>query len=202
MNHHTQLLLFDIGGVFIQLSGVDQMLAWTQGHHTEKELWDLWLRSHAVRAFETGRISPEIFALQFVDEFSLPVDPSTFLAAFISWTTQPYPGFQEVMHTINTHYLTASLSNTNELHWQNLCKNLKMDQLFQHNFPSHHLGYMKPDRAAFSHVLETLNIPASATLFFDDTPVNIEAARSLGIEAHRVCGVKELTTTLKELDIL
>lgn len=202
MTQHTQLLLFDIGGVFVQLSGVDQMLDWTQGHHTEQELWSLWLHSHAVKEFETGRITPEIFASKLVDEFSLPVDPTTFLTAFISWTTRPYPGFQEVMKGINKRYLTASLSNTNELHWQNLCENLHMDQLFQHNFPSHHLGYMKPDRAAFSHVLKSLNISASATLFFDDTLVNIEAARSLGIEAYRVCGVEELTATLKELDIL
>lgn len=202
MNEHAQLLLFDIGGVLIQLSGVDQMLTWTQGLHTEDELWELWLRSRSVKAFETGRISPLDFALTFIREFSLPVDAPTFLEAFTSWTSRPYPGFDEVMQGIRTGYLTASLSNTNELHWHQLCGTLQIDRLFDHNFPSHELGCMKPDKASFCHVLNTLGVPPEETLFFDDTPANIEAARSLGIRAHRVCGVDQLRQTLTELDIL
>lgn len=202
MNDHVKLLLFDIGGVFIQLSGVDQMLEWTKGLHTEQELWNLWLHSQSVKEFETGRITPDTFADTFIREFSLPVDAPTFLAAFISWTSRPYPGFEELMKGIHGHYLTASLSNTNELHWHNLCENLGIDRLFQYNFPSHHLGCMKPDTAPFSHVLETLGVAPYETLFFDDTPANIDAARSLGIDAHLVCGVDHLKQTLKELDIL
>ncbi|WP_300672037.1 HAD family phosphatase [Desulfoluna sp.] len=202
MIKHVKLLLFDIGGVFIQLSGVEQMLAWTQGLHSEEELWNLWLHSHAVKAFETGRIAPHDFARTFIQEFSLPVDTPTFLTAFASWTTLPYPGFHEVMTAINGTYLTASLSNTNELHWHHLCSQVKIDRLFHHNFPSHKLGLMKPDTASFSHVLDTLGVSADETLFFDDTPVNITAARSLGIHAHQVCGVDHLQQTLKELDIL
>lgn len=202
MNKRIKLLLFDIGGVFIQLSGVDQMLEWTRGLHTEQQLWNLWLHSQAVKEFETGRIDPPTFASLFIHEFSLPVDAPTFLTAFTSWTTLPYPGFQEVMKGLNGRYLTASLSNTNELHWHNLCENLGIDRLFHHNFPSHHLGCMKPDSASFYHVLETLKISPAETLFFDDTLANIDAALSIGIDAHLVCGVDNLKQTLKELDIL
>ena len=202
MNPPAKLLLFDIGGVFVQLSGVDQMLAWTKGLHTEKELWNLWLHSRAVKSFETGRIPPDDFAAELIREFSLPVDVPTFLAAFISWTTQPFPGFKELMAGLNGGYLTASLSNTNELHWDNLCDSLGIDTLFHHNFPSHELGCMKPDKASFCHVLNTLGVAPEETLFFDDTSVNIDAARALGIRAHQVCGVDHLHQTLKELDIL
>jgi len=202
MNQPVKLLLFDIGGVFIQLSGVDQMLAWTKGLHTEKELWNLWLHSRAVKAFETGRITPVNFAAELILEFSLPVDTQTFLAAFASWTTLPFPGFRELMESLNGGYLTASLSNTNELHWNHLCDALEIDRLFHHNFPSHKLGYMKPDKASFCHVLTTLGVAPEETLFFDDTPVNVDAACDLGIHAHRVCGVNHLHQTLKELEIL
>lgn len=202
MEQHAKLLLFDIGGVFVQLTGVDQMLAWTEGIHTEAELWKLWTESKAVKDFETGLIGPGIFGQTLVDEFSLPVDGPTFLNAFIEWTTCPYPGFREVMKRLNGGHQTASLSNTNELHWDNLCRSIHIDALFQHNFPSHKLGCIKPDPKAFFHVLEKLGVSASETLFFDDTQANIDAARALGIQAHRVCGVDHLTLTLKELDLL
>lgn len=202
MSKKIKLLLFDIGGVFVQLSGVDQMLAWTHGIHTEEELWKLWLQSRAVREFETGRIPPLLFATTFIEEFSLPVDASTFLAAFVTWTTRPYPGFQTVMGQVSGDVLTASLSNTNELHWHHLCHHLGIDRLFHHNFPSHKLGCMKPDTASFCHVLDTLGVSPAETLFFDDTPINIDAARALGIGAHRVCGVEDLGQTLQSLGFL
>lgn len=202
MEQETKLLLFDIGGVFVQLTGVAQMLAWTEGIHTEPELWKLWTESKAVKKFETGLIPPDVFGQTLVDEFSLPVDAPTFLSAFTKWTTRPYPGCQEVMECLNGNHMTASLSNTNELHWNNLCESIHIDALFQHNFPSHKLGRIKPDPMAFCHVLETLKISAAETLFFDDTQANIDAARALGIESHRVCGVDHLTHTLKELDLL
>lgn len=202
MNQPVKLLLFDIGGVFIQLTGVDQMLSWTKGLHTETELWRLWINSRAVKEFETGRITPDTFAAELIREFSLPVDVPTFLDAFVSWTTQPFPGFNELMAELNGDYQTASLSNTNELHWNNLCESLHIHRFFDHNFPSHELGCMKPDKASFCHVLDTLQVAPEETLFFDDTPVNIDAARALGIKAHQVCGVDNLSQTLKELDIL
>lgn len=198
----AKLLLFDIGGVFIKLTGVDQMLEWTRGLHTEEDLWRLWLASPSVEAFETGRIDPQTFAREFVDEFSLPVGPDTFIDAFVSWTTEPYPGGKELMERLNGTYQTASLSNTNTLHWSNLCQRLDIESLFQHNFPSYRLNLMKPDPAIFEVVLDELGVAPEQTHFFDDSMANIDAAKALGIQAHQVFGVDHLTTTLKELEVL
>ena len=46
------------------------------------------------------------------------------------------------------------------------------------------LGVTKPDFAIYRHCIDALGCEAERTLFFDDRPNNVEAARKLGMEAH------------------
>ena len=46
------------------------------------------------------------------------------------------------------------------------------------------IGVTKPDSAIYRHCLEALGCEPGQTLFFDDRPNNVEAARELGMEAH------------------
>ena len=46
------------------------------------------------------------------------------------------------------------------------------------------LGIVKPDPAIYRACLDALGCHAERTLFFDDRPNNVEAARELGMEAH------------------
>jgi HAD superfamily hydrolase (TIGR01509 family) len=43
---------------------------------------------------------------------------------------------------------------------------------------------VKPDPAIYRACLEALGCEPGRTLFFDDRPNNVEAARELGMEAH------------------
>src|SRR4029453_12402902 len=51
-----EVILFDLGGVLIELAGVEKMIEWSPGIETVEELWRRWLHSDAVRRFETGAI--------------------------------------------------------------------------------------------------------------------------------------------------
>ncbi|MFI5332633.1 MAG: HAD-IA family hydrolase [Candidatus Babeliales bacterium] len=53
-------------------------------------------------------------------------------------------------------------------------------------FISGHTGFMKPDPASYTHITNTLGIPASACTFFDDRPENISVARACGMQAHLI----------------
>lgn len=46
-------------------------------------------------------------------------------------------------------------------------------------------GIAKPDPAIFRLILDRYHLDAASTLFIDDSPVHVEAARSLGLRAHR-----------------
>jgi putative hydrolase of the HAD superfamily len=56
---------------------------------------------------------------------------------------------------------------------------------------------VKPDPAIYEHTLRGLDVRAPEALFLDDREVNIQAARSLGINAIQVQSVAQLRNDLK-----
>ena len=67
------------------------------------------------------------------------------------------------------------LAEVRKFHWVNE---------FEVKIWSCELGIVKPDPAIYHACLDALGCPAERTLFFDDRPNNVEAARELGMEAH------------------
>jgi glucose-1-phosphatase len=181
-------ILFDLGGVLIELAGVEQMLAWCPEVGDTAELWRRWLRSPAVRRYETGGASREEFAADVIAEFGLPVDATAFLRVFEHWPRALYPGATALLAELAPRFRLASVSNTNELHWARFCRDWSLDAHFHRNFPSHEVGMLKPDAQYFAHVVAALGVPAGRVLFVDDNALNVDAAAGLGIVARRVSG--------------
>ena len=195
-------ILFDLGGVLVELAGVDQMLGWCPDLAGIDALWRRWLASEAVRRYERGATTREAFAAEIIGEFALPVDAPTFLAAFAHWPRALFPGATALLTELAPHHRLASVSNTNELHWERFQREWSLGALFHHNFPSHEVGKLKPDAEYFAHVIEALDVPAQRMLFVDDNPVNVAAARRLGIVARRVAGVDGARAAIAALGLL
>jgi putative hydrolase of the HAD superfamily len=100
VSEQIKVVLFDVGGVLVQLSGVSTMLEWLGGRVSPAELWKMWLSSPTVRGFETGQIQPEAFASQLIEEMSLPVSESELLKRFATWNLGPFPGAFELVASI------------------------------------------------------------------------------------------------------
>jgi len=69
---------------------------------------DRWLRSPAMRAFESGKISPERFAAEFLREWRIPLAPDAFLADFTVLVKQPYDGAKELLERLRTKYTSPA----------------------------------------------------------------------------------------------
>ena len=67
---------------------------------------------------------------------------------------------------------------------------------------SGHEHLTKPDAAVFDLLLGRYRLQASSTLFIDDSEVNIDAARRLGLRTHRFTGVGRLRAELIALGLL
>jgi glucose-1-phosphatase len=198
----TRVLLFDVGGVLVQLNGVKTMLAWMGADATSDKMWKMWLESKPVREFERGRIDAEEFALGVTAEFQLPVDAQQFLASFSSWIVGLYPGTLEMLAQIPPSYHRAVLSNSNVLHWTRVVDDLKLGSAFDHQFVSHLTGRIKPDAEAFEHVVESLSCRPEHVLFLDDNTLNVDAAERFGMQAVRVQGIDETKRALVERGII
>ena len=84
------------------------------------------------------------------------------------------------------------LSNTNSIHKRAFDKTLKatfaerkikFPELFEGCYYSHLIGYRKPDPQAYTYILEKHQLNPLRSLFIDDNIKNVEAAKTLGIEA-------------------
>lgn len=191
-------ILFDLGGVLVELIGVPTMIEWTGGTMTVDELWRTWLHSPSVRKFEIGDCSPEEFASNMIREFNLPVNESQFLDAFISWPKGLYPGVEDILAELRLDFKLASLSNTNSLHWEKFVVKNGIDRLFDTNFPSHKTRFLKPDPEAFRNVIRVTGCEPYEILFFDDNQLNIDSAVEAGITGIRINGGEKLKNWFRD----
>jgi FMN phosphatase YigB (HAD superfamily) len=197
-----RVVLFDIGGVLVEPSGVATMLGWMRNNVSAEQLWRMWLTSSCVRAFETGRMSPEEFADDVIAEFGLPVPRDAFLEEMTRWSVTLFPGAIELVEQIPPRYVRATLRNTNVIQWKYLMRNEGLTRAFPHHFASHLLGKIKPDAEAFQHVTDALRCEPNEVMFLDDNDINVVAAESIGMQAVRVKGIAEAKRALVACGVL
>jgi glucose-1-phosphatase len=196
------VILFDLGGVLIELAGVDRMLELCNHAFSTDELWARWLASEGVRQFETGRTGADVFGAAMLQEFGLSITAAQFLEEFTVWPKGVFPGSVELLEQLAASYQLACLSNTNALHWPRVCDEMGLARCFKHTFASHLVGMLKPDLEIFQHVVEQLGCPPDRILFLDDNQLNVAGARTTGMVARRVAGLAEVRAALAELGVL
>jgi glucose-1-phosphatase len=197
-----RVVLFDIGGVLVETSGVGTMLDWMEQRLSGEELWKMWLTSPAVRAFETGKMPADEFADHVIAEFGLPVCQEEFLREMATWSRTFFPGAMDLVDRIPSRYVRATLSNSNPLQWPHLMQNDRFVKAFKHHFASHLIGKIKPDEAVFRHVVDALRCHPHEVLFLDDNELNVVGAKALGMNAMRVKGISEAMRALIALDVI
>lgn len=192
----VEVVLFDLGGVVIRLSGAPELLEW-RGEDLPAVV-DRWMTCPWVRQFESGRCGPDEFATGFIDSWELPVGEQRFLEVFRRLPVEIYAGVRETIENLPAQVQRACLSNTNELHWGECNGRWDLDDWFERCYLSHELGMMKPDHEIFEHVIADLGAPAESVLFLDDTAVNVQAAREVGMQAEQVVGTDAVRRVLSE----
>jgi putative hydrolase of the HAD superfamily len=194
------VLLFDLGGVLIDFAGFEELGRLLPGGADRAEVRSRWISSPSVQRFERAGISPQEFARGVVRELQLDLSPDQFIQAFVAWARGPYPGARSLLRRLRNSHVLACLSNSNELHTP--LHRRSIEPLMDRYYFSDELGQVKPDREIFEHVVGDLGVTPRRIAFFDDTRVNVRAAREAGIIAFEVDGVAELETQLQLLGVI
>jgi len=190
------VLLFDLGGVFVEFSGVRDLAALLRGRLSETEILERWSRCPHTEQFSLGKLSRGDFGERFVKDWNLELPPEDFLREFQSWSRCLFPGAVELLTSLRPKFRLAALSNSNELHWERNTNDLGVMGLFEVAISSHQIGMCKPDPKMYLAALDRLGAPPDAVMFFDDVPANVEAASALGIQAFQVEGVEGVRSRL------
>lgn len=196
-----EVILFDLGGVLVELTGVPVMLEWTNHRYDEETLWEAWLNSPAVRSFEKGYSTAEQFADGLIKEMDMPVGRAEFIDRFREWPKGLFPGVSSLLEGLKDTYTLACFSNSNVLHWPILMKEMGLEKMFQYRFASHLIKRVKPDKEAFEYVLKGLGCSAGTVLFLDDNEINVKSAREIGIIAYKVEGPRDIAHAFRKAGV-
>ena len=148
------IVLFDLGGVLVDLGGVGPMKE-LSAIDTDDEFWDRWLTCRWVRGFERGECTPEEFAAGIVEDWGLRVTAAAFLEAFQDWPGRLFPGAETLVEQVHAKVPIGCLSNTNALHWDRHFGTWPILEQFDYRFLSFELGVVKPDRSLRIRVART-----------------------------------------------
>lgn len=201
-------LIFDLGGVIIDLS-VEQTLR-AFAHLSSRDVQQVnheFIHTPGFLDYETGRLDDAGFR-QFVREhFGVQATDEAIDACWNAMLCGLPVGKLNLLKRLREHYQVFILSNTNNIHLDHIHRYMMpapyghklLDDFVDVAYYSHRLGMRKPDADIYQHVLHENNLAPEATLFLDDNPHNVEAARALGIQTLLVLHPDEVTTYFDNL---
>ena len=181
MRPAVRAAVFDLGGVLLRLRNPVDLFGLEL---PETRFHELWLLSHSVRAFESGAIDHETFARDVVAELALEMPWPDFLRRFDAWPDCLFPDALTMLDAIPAGIARGLLSNTNAIHWGRTDISGLLSDRFDHCFLSYETGLLKPDRQSFEQVARAFGCAADEIVYFDDNPLNVDAAGRAGLQAH------------------
>ncbi len=185
-------IIFDLGGVLINIDYNKTAAAFKK---LGAENFDsLYSQTNADRLFEdleTGLISEQ----SFYEKIKIYCYPSTTYQQVRQAWNEILLDFRKTsldfLGLIKNKYQLYLLSNTNSIHQAEFEKILieetgrpPLGNYFIKIYYSHIIHQRKPYPSTYDFVLRDANINAAETLFIDDSVVNIEGAKVVGIQTH------------------
>lgn len=196
MTSKIELLIFDAGHVLIDFdwklvkSGFAdrakrpyQDLAAVMGHMSSL-------------GYEHGRISTLAFLKELNQQLQSDLTLEEFKAIWIL-SLEENQAMAAILDSLKKQVARMYLlSNTNEIHWNEIHSRFNIARHFDELVLSHTLGKAKPEPEIYEHVLALSGVPASKCLFVDDLEVNVRAAEQLGIHCILFRGVEDFKSKL------
>lgn len=187
-----RLVCLDIGGVLVRICSGWAEACRLAKIELEPDIYDAALFKQIVdlaHRLEHGHIDEATFDRQVAEITSLT--PAQVAAAAEAWLRGVYDGAVELIDWLNTipYIESACLSNTTTRHWRMMTTPgpvyAGLDRL-RHQFVSFRIGHMKPAEEIYRHVERTTGLKPHQIIFFDDSPANVDGARSCGWNAELI----------------
>ncbi len=183
-------IIFDFGGVIINLDMETPLQLLSL--HTKLNVNNVWKELRKAQVFdlyETGILDDEEFRNSIRNFSNNDIDNELIDQIWNSMLLNIPPERIEILKKVRNHYKSFLLSNSNSIHYKYYLNQLNLrygysnfDELFDKAYFSFNIKKLKPAADIFQHVLIEQSIKAEETLFIDDSLVNIEAAKKIGLQ--------------------
>ena len=183
-------LLFDYGGVLVDLDKQRCIRAFEALGFDIRPYLGTYAQAGFFSELERGAISVEGFCNKIREaagnDCLSDVDVCN---AWKQYLTGVPAERLEMLLKIAQHYPVYLLSNTNTIHWKMAEEDYfnyqghTVDDFFRKKFLSFEIGAEKPSEEIYQAVVDGIGCEPSDILFFDDSDVNCDAARKMGLQA-------------------
>lgn len=204
-------VIFDFGGVVAHFIREGAVRRFEQlGLADADAQLDHYCQNGIFLELESGAITAEGFRARLSEMCGREVSHDEARWAWLGFFTETPTAKLDYIAALRPRYRTYVLSNTNPyiMSWARSAElseqGRPLDDYFDEIFASYELGVVKPSARFFEHVLTATNSRPEETVFVDDGPHNVEAAKALGI--HTLCPAngedwrEELTALLDRLN--
>jgi putative hydrolase of the HAD superfamily len=204
-----EALVFDWGGVLT--GSVPEFVgACLHAEAIDREVYHRimreWMSREArpdnpVHQLETGELTvaefERLLAAELITTSGARIDENGLLKRMFGGAS-PDPAMVELVRKARACGLhTALLSNS----WGEGYPKDLLIELFDTVVISGRVGLRKPDERIYRHTLEQIGVPAARAVFFDDAPINVDAAQAVGMHAFRHTGAESTRAHLATLGV-
>ena len=183
-------IIFDLGGVLLNLDIKRALNHFRNlGVHNIEEIFNPGQPSNAFRDFEVGLINDEQFIESLKGMCGVSISDQQVIDSWNAMLVDFPKERIDFLKELKKKYRLFLFSNTNAIHldffrqiYRKSFGDTSLDELFEKAYYSHLIKMRKPDLAAFELILKDNNLKAGETAFVDDTLVNVEAARKVGMK--------------------
>ncbi len=186
-------IIFDFGGVVID---IDEQL--TINEFAKLGVEDISKANspefiEIVGKFVKGIFTPDIFRNKLRDYLDLSATDQEIDDAWNALLFDIPKERLEVIEKVKKNYNIFLLSNSNEIHYDLYLRDLQLRfgynefaELFHQAYFSFDLHLSKPNSEIYEFVMYQEGLNPEETLFIDDKPENIEAAKKLGFQTYQL----------------
>ncbi len=179
-------VIFDLGGVLLEWNptALLERLYPDAGHH--RTVHESVFRHPDWRAFDRGHLTEEDWVARFCKRTSRGDAECRRLLDAIRHSLRPKADTVELLRALHARavplYCLSNMPGSVFAHVREACD---FFDAFSGVVVSGHVKLAKPEREIYEHLLETYGLDAAQTVFIDDLAANVEAARSVGLQAIR-----------------
>ena len=193
MSKPIRSIIFDLGNVIINIDPDLTLQKFRNlGVNNFDEMYSIMRQMDVFDRLDTGKIRLPEFRNAIREYAKIPLSDEQIDDAWCAMLLNFPEENAELLRKLRLEgYKLYLLSNTNEIHINYYTEYLQrqfgsnlLADLFDRIFYSHEIGYRKPNREAFEHVLKVAELKPAETLFIDDLEHNVIGARQTGIQAY------------------
>ena len=195
----VEALLFDLGGVVIQIDFARAVRAWADAAGVPaSELSKRFSLDAAYEAHERGELDPAAYCAHLRQTLGVEAADEPLLAGWNQIFVGEVPEVASLLASLAKAFPLYVFSNTNTAHrafWQARYAGILAP--FSQIFCSCDLGLRKPTTDAYLEVCKRIGVAPARIVFFDDVLENVRGAREAGLRAHQVNSAADIRAALR-----